>query len=77
MEVIVEEEPVVKEDTIEITTHDWIVSDEKYKEDKAEWDKNNIKEPSLLKTSYKEMIDVHEKNKFANITTAATCFGQE
>lgn len=63
MEVIVEEEPVVKEDTIEITMHDWIVSDEKYKEDKAEWDKNNIKEPSLLKTSYKEMIDVHEKNK--------------
>ena len=43
MEVIVEEKPDVKEDTIEISMHDWIVSDEEFKKSFEEWKKENTK----------------------------------
>lgn len=43
MEVIVEEKSDVEEDTIEIEVHDWIVSDEEYKNSFEEWLKENTK----------------------------------
>jgi hypothetical protein len=43
MEVIVENEPAVEEDTIDIEMHDWILSAEEYKESFEEWKKEHVK----------------------------------
>ena len=53
MEVIVEEESDVKEDTIDIEMHDWIVSDEEYKNSFEEWLKENTKMGTNQKNYFK------------------------
>lgn len=61
MEVIVEEEPVVKEDTINIAMHDWIVSDEEFKNSLEEWKKENTKMGQHQK-NYLKVAETSMKN---------------
>ncbi len=61
MEVIVEEEPAVKEDTIDIAMHDWIVSDEEFKKSLEEWNKENTKMGKNLE-NYRNLCEINVKN---------------
>ena len=61
MEIIVEEEPVVKEDTIDIAMHDWIVSDEEFKNSLEEWKKENTKMGQNQK-NYLKVAETSMKN---------------
>ena len=61
MEVIVEEKPDVKEDTIELSMHDWIVSDEEYKKDVIEWNKNNTTVGKNIE-NYRNLCEIDAKN---------------
>ena len=61
MEIIVENEPVVKEDTIEISMHDWIVSDEEFKKNLETWREEHSK-IEKNQQNYMQVVETSMKN---------------